>query len=154
MGSTNEETMAPLATPPESNAIPVNSLGVKIISTSAAAYPGSKSHITLKPRTIRSMENPSAAHTPIHKPFFIVEAETAPADMCSTCLLSTYTAGSAETTKYPKSIPTGTSSQPFQKPASALPISRPTGMNPTFAPVKKNVSPANVYTSPIITFMS
>ena len=35
MGSTKDETIAPLATPPESNAIPVNSAGVKNVRTSA-----------------------------------------------------------------------------------------------------------------------
>ena len=37
MGSTNEDTMAPLATPPESNAMPVNIDGQNIIKISATA---------------------------------------------------------------------------------------------------------------------
>ena len=90
------------------------------------------------------MASPMAQHTPMHSPFFIADELMAPAETRSTCLLRTCTAGSAATTKYPMTIPTGMSSQPPQREASVRPISLPTGMKPTFAPVKKSTSPTKV----------
>ena len=99
IGRTNEETIAPLATPPESNAIPVNIEGQKIIRIKAAAYPISNTHITLNPAIIRKKLSATANDTPAQSPRFIAFAVIAPALACSTSLFRTYTAGSAATMK-------------------------------------------------------
>ena len=73
MGSTKEETIAPLATPPESKAIPVNMGGVKKVSPNAMTYPGIRKNMMLTFRRMRSMASPMAQHTPMHSPFFIAD---------------------------------------------------------------------------------
>ena len=72
----------------------------------------------------------------------ITFSETAPALISSTCLLSTWTAGSAETMNQPISIATGMSSQRVQPLARLLPSSTPSDEKPTFTPVRKITSPA------------
>ena len=99
----------------------------------------------LIPVRILVIASPIAMQTPAQSPFFMDEELIAPADIRSTCLFKTCTAGSAATTKYPTIMPTGINSHFSQPPAaSALPISLPTGIKPTVAPDKNRTRPKNV----------
>ena len=93
---------------------------------------------------MRVIARPRETLTPIQSPFIIAEELIAPALMRSTCLLRTWTAGSAATTKYPMIIPTGIRSHPPHSCASPCPTNLPTGINPTLDPERKIVSPMNV----------
>ena len=62
--STNVDVNGPEATPPESNAIPVNKSGEKIISIKAMMYPGIKMKRRFTPAIERHKERPMAMAVP------------------------------------------------------------------------------------------
>ena len=65
--STNVEVNGPEATPPESNAIPVNKSGQNIIKTKAMTYPGIRIKRRLMPAIERHKESPIAIAVPKDK---------------------------------------------------------------------------------------
>ena len=73
------------------------------------------------PVRMRSIASPTDTDTPTDRLNPSARGGMAPAVSSYTCRLSTCTAGSADTTKYPISIPSGTSSQRRSMPARACP---------------------------------
>ena len=70
--------IGPLATPPESKAMPTNSGGTSRESTSAMRYPGIRIHWTGTPVSTRSMASPTLTATPTDRHRFIAPAEMEP----------------------------------------------------------------------------
>ena len=101
-----DDAIVPEATPPESNATPVNislPTNAKIIDNK---YPGIKNHNIDIPVIILIIARPIAIPTPIDKLLFIAFSGIAPSVISLTCLFNTATAGSAITIKYPIIMPT------------------------------------------------
>ena len=99
---TNVEVSGPEATPPESNAIPENIDGQKIIKIIEIIYPGIRMNFKLNPNTARSNASPIAKDVPTErkiKRYFLL---IVPPETLSTCSLKTQTAGSAQTINAPK----------------------------------------------------
>ena len=91
--------MGPDATPPASKATPVNSWGTKKVSARDTAYPGIRNHRMETPVSTRSMAMPMEMDTPMLMPSRMADWEIEPMEISSTCLTSTWTAGSAATMK-------------------------------------------------------
>ena len=77
----------------------VKIFGTKKDSASASTYPGITSHRMEMPVSTRSMARPTDTDTPMDRLFCSAAPEMAPSVKFSTCLSSTYTAGSALTMK-------------------------------------------------------
>ena len=92
---------------------------------------------------------PTDRATPTDRPWRMAVWEMEPMETSSTCLMSTWTAGSAETMKYPMSIPMGMSRKGRSPWAMVAPMSCPAGIKPTFTPVRNMTSPTYVYTRPL-----
>ena len=100
-GSRKVAVIGPDATPPESKAMDVNIFGAAKERARASIYPGSRKYITEMPVSTLIMASPKDTATPMERESSIALAGMDPAVSSSTCLLSTCTAGSALTIKYP-----------------------------------------------------
>ena len=148
--STNVEVNGPEATPPESNAIPVNRSGQNIIKTKAMTYPGIKMKRKLIPRIERHKESPIAIAVPTDKKTRRTFRLIVPPLTASTCSLKTQTAGSAQTIIAPSKSPVVIKMK-YQTPPflatiypKVLPSISPACMNPPFTPVRNNKSPVKL----------
>ena len=102
---TKVEVNGPEATPPESNAIPVNRSGQNIIKTKAMTYPGIKMKRKLIPRIERHKESPIAIAVPTDKKTRRTFRLIVPPLTAYTCSLKTQPAGSAQTIIAPSRSP-------------------------------------------------
>ena len=97
-GSMKVAVMGPDATPPESKAMAVKMGSVKKVRPRAMAYPGTTKYQMEIPVSTRVMARPTEMETPMDRVFIMTDLLMAPEVTCSTCSLSTCTAGSAATT--------------------------------------------------------
>ena len=101
------------------------------------------------PVRTRSMAMPTERATPMERACRMEVWEMEPIETSSTCLMRTWTAGSAATMKYPMSIPMGMRRKGRSPWAMEAPMSCPADMKPTFTPVRKHTRPTYVYTRPL-----
>ena len=73
--------------------------GTTKLSARLSTYPGTKNHMMEMPVSTRIMASPSDTATPMDSAAFMALAGIEPAVISSTCLFSTWTAGSACTMK-------------------------------------------------------
>src|SRR5574344_940751 len=145
----NVLVIGPLATPPESYAIPTNNFGHHIVSSNATAYPGTTIHHKLNRYSTRSILSAIEIATPADNATSITLRLIVPPLTLSTCSVRIHTAGSAHTTTAPNTKPTAVSSTvqipPFAEasPPSTSPSLRPAGIKPPFTPTRKITKPTN-----------
>ena len=102
------------------------------------------------PVSTRSMAMPMDTATPMDRPRRMADWEMEPMETSSTCLMSTWTAGSAATMYQPITIPRRMRLQGAGERARAEPRKCPAGIKPMFTPVRNMTRPAYVYTSPLM----
>ena len=108
-GSTNDAVSEPAATPPLSKAIPSNNSGVNIDKIIISITIGAHIHIkSIAKSALMTIINIASA-TPIDRPIIIDFLDITPSVISSTCLFSTWTAGSAKTIVKPIISPNGIS---------------------------------------------
>ncbi len=83
-GSRKVAVIGPLATPPESKAMPVNTLGTKKLSIIAVRYPGIRNTMMLIQLNMRSMAIPSDMPTPIEREYSMAFVDMVPDEISST----------------------------------------------------------------------
>src|SRR5699024_7187418 len=105
--------MGPEATPPESKAMAVKMGGTTKVRARATRYPGTTKYRMGRPVSTRIMARPLAMATATHRLRPMALAEMAPLVRSSTCLFSTWTAGSALMMNQPISTASGISRRPL-----------------------------------------